>query len=156
MAATKAEKKTLEAYKERKIDLDGRWRCQWSNLRYCRRRCKWPTSPSDVPPLPNSLPLKSVVSPSEWKIFNHEKFQGFMLHTLLLSRPNSEGSIVTESILISLEMCSANSPGWRTREAEFVTLAKVLAACSQMATMDMVAVCQFGYFMQFTVTSHFM
>ena len=74
-----------------------------------------------------------------------------MLHTLLLSRPNSEGSIVTESILISLEMCSANSPGWRTREAEFVTLAKVLAACSQMATMDMVAVCQFGYFMQFTV-----
>ena len=70
-AAMKAKRKALEVYKERNTNLDGRWRCQWSNPRYCRRRCKWPTCPSVAPPLPHSLPLKSV-APSESNVSNHD------------------------------------------------------------------------------------
>ena len=51
--------------------------------------------------------------------------------------------MVIESILINFERCSVNSVGCRTLEAELVTLAKVLAACSQMLTMDMVSIARF-------------
>ena len=56
--------------------------------------------------------------------------------------------MVIESILINFERCSVNSVGCRTLEAELVTLAKVLAACSQMLTMDMISVARFSQFRQ--------
>ena len=57
--------------------------------------------------------------------------------------------MVIESILINFERCSVNSVGCRTLEAELVTLANVLAACSQMLTTDMVSLVSVNLFSQF-------